>query len=242
MPSTLILIPFALVIGVGVMFLWMMRREVRGLRQQRLTGEGWPPSTPVLLENPRAWLAVKSEDLRAIAGALNLHHVGPCSWADAPQRAEDRVFISPPVDGWVLVFGASLPAPEDDVDRFYRFLMDLSRETGLVVYFSADPIFHHHAWVKALNGRVVRAYAWADEVLWNQGDLTQAERDLHVFCLPYHPANGAPSPRVREQARLNCERVPAIAARWSVEPRAIDATAAGHRPGIVGEFTHPKHH
>ena len=120
--------------------------------------------------------------------------------------------------------------------------MDLSRETGLVVFFSADPIFHHHAWVKALNGRVVRAYAWADEVLWNQGDLTQAERDLHVFCLPYQPAHGAPSPRAREQARLNCERVAAIAARWSVEPRAIDASAAGHRPGIVGEFTHPKHH
>src|SRR5882724_11289013 len=51
---------------------------------------------------PTCWLAIKSRNLRAVQSALALHHVKPCSWTQGI-AGEARLFIAPPVAGWVLV-------------------------------------------------------------------------------------------------------------------------------------------
>jgi hypothetical protein len=241
--APLILIPFALVIALGALFWWLYLRQTHLASLLKPAGSGsWPPAAPLLFDNPRAWLAVRTTDVHSLVDALDLRHISPCAWADAPQRAEEGVFVSPPIEGWVLLFGAGLPEPSDDVDEFFKFLTALSRRCGLVTYFSTDAIFHHHAWVKANDGRIVRAYAWADEVLWNQGELTQAERDLRLYCLPYDWRPDHVSPRARDQARHNCERIPMLASRWGIEPRAVDAQTTGLRPGVLGKLPHHKLH
>ena len=217
LPSTLILIPFAMVVAFGALFWWLHHQRVQEIAHPHpIGGSAWPPAVPLFFENPRSWLAVRADDLQMLVSALDLHHLSPCGWAEALDRAEEGVFVSPPVDGWVLVFGGALPEPSDDVDEFYKFIVAVSRECGLVTYFSADPIFHHHAWVRANDGRIVRAYAWADEVLWNQGELSQAERDLRLYCLPYDLRADQVSRRVRDQARHNCDRLPMLSSRWAV--------------------------
>ncbi|MBI3879077.1 MAG: hypothetical protein HY301_03320 [Verrucomicrobia bacterium] len=239
-----ILISLGFTVGVGFFFWWLARRHTRIIpyRLDDSSLSGWPPESPLFADLPRAWLAIKTQDIRAVATALNLQRTTPCAWSDAVTHADDRVFISPPADGWVLVLGAGLPEPEEDVDRFFRFLLDLSRELGLVVYFSAENIFYHHAWVKANDGNVVRAYAWADQALWNQGELTQVERDLRLVCEPYREPGRRPSPRAVAAAQQNCERLADLAARWALDPRAMDTRTAARRPGLAGEFKHPKLH
>jgi hypothetical protein len=231
----LVLLGVVLVTAAG--FLLYRHWQTKRVTLRWVPHDDWPVDDPVLYENPACWLAIKSNDPDEVRAALELHDPLPCSWAEGIERAaEHRVFVTPPVDGWVLVFGAGLPEPTDDVDEFFRFITTLSRRIGLVLYFSSRRVVGQHAWVKTLNGQIVRAYAWAGETLWNQGELTQAERDLRLRCQPYGATESRPAP-MNEVARFNCERVAALAARWSIDPKTIDTRMLRRQTGIAGEFT-----
>src|SRR6185295_7557650 len=107
---------------------------------------------------------------------LRLNNPTPCSWEEGLARAQGhKLFISPPVGGWILVMGSDLPDPGDDVDKCFRFILDLSRKLGHVQYFSANRVVDHHSWAQAEQGRVLRAYAWAGRTVWHQGKMTRAE-------------------------------------------------------------------
>ncbi len=123
--------------------------------------------------------------------ALALHNPKPCLWSEGLSGdGEQKLFVSPPVSGWILVIGPALPDPSDDVDVCFRFLLELSRKVGQVQFFNANSMLNEHAWVRADAGRIVRGYAWAGKTLWNQGAATQAERDLGMKCYDYTEATG----------------------------------------------------
>ena len=87
----------------------------------------------------------------------------PCSWEEGLIEARERkLFISPPVGGWILVVGSSLPDPTEDVDECYRFLTSLSRKLGHVQFFSTNRFDNHHAWALIDQGRVFRLIADLD--------------------------------------------------------------------------------
>jgi len=152
---------------------------------------------------------------------------------------EAKLFIAPPVKGWILVFGSGLPEPQDDVDACYRFVVELSRRLGHVQLFSASRILHHHAWVRAESGRIIRAYAWAGRTLWVQGQRTRAEKELAVTCLDYADAvEGAGGFGLPDRITANVDKVPLLAARWSLDPAAIDERFLEHECGIAGEPSH----
>ena len=187
---------------------------------------------------PSRWLAIKSTHPQVVQAALGLHKPTPCSWEEGLTIAQDqKLFISPPLAGWILVMGSRLPEPADDVDKCFRFIVELSRKLGQVQFFSANRAVNHHAWVQAHYGHVQRAYAWAGKTLWNQGRVTQAEIDLRLKCFDYAEA----APRIHfahsDPACLNTERVPLLAARWSVDPNAIDARMLKESQGIAGELS-----
>lgn len=192
---------------------------------------------PFLFDRPTKWMAIKSSHLSRVQKALGLRNAAPCSWAEGFGRvAETRLFLSPPVQGWVIVVGAGLPEPGDDIDKLFHFLRGIAQEIGAVHYFYADRVFHHHAWIRMENEDVVRAYAWADETLWNQGDLTGAERFLEVKCFEYGEAP-LPYPfSTRESVAANCEKVLQLAARWSIDPMALNSHNLRTGLGIAGHL------
>ena len=234
----LLLIPLGLSIGVGaLMALFIVRTVQDRLKfQQRATARrrGDRLSRPIralLFERPGRWLAVKSASSKTVQTALGLSDAAPCSWDEGLIEARDeKLFISPPVDGWVLVVGSSLPDPAEDPDKCFHFLRRISIELGHVQYFGANHVVNHHAWAIVDSGDVFRAYAWADEVLWNQGVVTAAERELKLMCLAY----GAVSERGTEGHARNCERLTRLASEWSVDPAAVAEEVAEGEPGIVG--------
>lgn len=197
---------------------------------------------PVLYETPNRWLAIKCDYPQAIQAALDLHRPTPCSWEQGLAGVrEDKLFISPPVKGWILVIGTRLPDPADDVDFVFRFVLHLSRTFGEVQYFSANRAISSHAWVKAERARILRAYAWAGTTIWNQGVPTDAERELDLRCFDYGEAPPPAFPP-KHSHRLNVEKVSQLAGRWSVDPTALDARAIPPHPGIAGEFYYNKPH
>jgi len=175
-----------------------------------------------------------------VQAVLNLDGPKPCSWEDGMAAAgEDKVFISPPLSGWVLVVGPGLPDPAEDIDDCYRFLADLSRKLGHLQFFSVSRVLNYHGWALLERGHVFRAYAWAGETLWNQGPLTAAERELQMLCVAYGAEQNALA--LREALAANSEKVNQLAARWSVDPAAIPP-ATWSRWGIVGQFSQSKFH
>ena len=188
------------------------------------------------LNRPPCWLAIRSRNLLAVQSALRLNNPRPCSWAEGLAGAgEKKMFISPPVDGWILVIGSALPDPADDVDACYRFVLELSRKLGHVQFFSANRVLNHHAWVQVEAGRVRRAYAWAGKTLWKQGLKTAAEVDLGLKCFDYLETAERTSFGLPEIIIANVEKVPLLAARWSIDPAGIDEGFFEHARGIAGE-------
>lgn len=133
-------------------------------------------------------------------------------------RSRERsLFLSSPVDGWTLVIGGALPDPEVDVDQLYRFLADLSRETGEVQFFTSDRVLGFHGWARLRDGRVLRGYLWAGETLWNEGRMTLDERLLGLRCRDY---GVEPEPLAYGEIaaeHTNSERVPLLARQWGID-------------------------
>jgi hypothetical protein len=131
--------------------------------------------------------------------------------------------------------GSGLPDPSDDVDACFRFVLGLSRKLGQVQFFSASRILHHHAWVRAERGHVVRAYAWAGKTIWKQGLTTAAEKELRLKCFEYADPPQTTLFGEPEGIAANVDRLPLLAARWSLDPGEIDERFLQHERGIAGE-------
>ncbi len=234
----LMLIPLGMSIGMGCLIVLFVVRAVqdrlkftRRTTERRLRPRGSKSMRSVLFERPGRWLAVRSASSKNVQAALGLADGLPCSWDEGLAEAcEKKLFISPPVDGWVLVVGSSLPDPEDDPDESFHFLRRISQELGHVQYFGVNRVLNHHAWAIVDSGEIFRAFAWADEVLWNQGIMTAAERELKMTC----PGYGMVSERGTEGYVHNCERITRLAAEWSVDPALVAEEVADGEPGIVG--------
>lgn len=195
-------------------------------------------SGPFVFERPNRWLAIKCSTLDRVQAALGVHNPTPCPLSEGFSRLSDRkLFISPAIKGWILVVGNSLPDPADDIDKLYRFLMRIADDLGSVQFFCADRVLNHHAWVRIENNRVYRAYAWAGETLWNQGDATAAERALDLKCFSYGEAP-LPFPFTgRDSLITNTDKVIQLAARWSVDPLAVNNQALQADLGITGDLS-----
>ena len=232
----LLLLSFSIALSVGLSIIVAVVRRARHKPVVLAARAPAPSSCPYehscIYRRPGCWLAIKSRNLTTVQTALGLHNPKPCSWTEG---LEEELFIAPVVKGWVLVMGSGLPDPSHDVDACFRFLVEVSRKLGQVQFFSASRVLLHHAWVKAHKGKVLRAYAWAGKTLWKQGAPTTAERELGLKCFDYfEPAERAlfGQPDV---VSLNVDKVPLLAARWSLDPARIDEHLLENARGVAGE-------
>ena len=241
----LLMLVVGIVLGMLVVFSVLM---VHALRKERLATRRLPRHSEFLrgdrrtpagmFSAPTRWLAIQSGNPQLVQGALGLANPRPCSWEEGLTAAhEHKLFISPPLGGWILVMGSNLPEPGDDVDKCFRFLLDLSRKLGHVQFFSINRAVNHHAWAQVEHGVVRRAYAWGGRTLWNQGRLTRAEIELALKCYDYGDGEDRVDFGRVDPTAVNTERVPLLASRWSLDPTAIDARALKEHQGIAGKLS-----
>jgi hypothetical protein len=235
---TVLLVTTAVIVGtfaVGLAGIWKRRRKATNANA---FAEPQDLSAPFLFDRPTRWMAVKCTNIQKVQSAIGLHNPTPCPLSEGFSRLnEHKLFISPPVKGWILVVGNSLPDVAEDVDKLFRFLMKVASELGSVQYYAANRVLSHHAWARIENNRVYRAYAWAGETLWNQGERTAAEKELELKCYEYCDSP-LPYPfTARDSHVANTEKVMQLAARWSIDPMAVNNQNLRASFGIAGDLS-----
>lgn len=238
----LILLLLGVVMGIGVagfvLVIYSLRKGKLAERNRLFRIDRERRSASALLGLPNRWLAIRSGNPYVVQAALGLYKPTPCSWEEGLSAAtEQKLFISPSVNGWVLVFGSSLPDPADDVDKCFKFVLDVTRKLGQVQFFSYNRVVSYHSWVQADQGRILRAYAWAGKTLWNQGTPTRAEAELGLTCYDYSEAAPRQTFAQSDPVAINTERVPMLAGRWSLDPAAIDLRTLRQSHGITGRLS-----
>jgi hypothetical protein len=244
--AALLIMLLGIVLGVGVTCTFLVVHFVR--KGRHLSQAGLRPK-PELLQRerrlrslvfnlPARWIAIKSANPRTVQAALGLHNPTPCSWEEGLNATHgQKLFISPPVRGWILVMGPNLPEPGEDVDMCFRFVVELSRKLGQVQFFSVNRAVNHHSWVLADSGSIQRAYSWAGRTTWNQGRKTRAEFDLGLKCFDYGEGEDRVEYGRIDPAVANTERLPLLAARWSIDPTSIDSRTMKENQGIAGRLS-----
>ncbi|WP_326661189.1 HEAT repeat domain-containing protein [Streptomyces sp. NBC_00385] len=218
--------------------------------------------TPVGMRLCGAWYAVPTADQDAVLAAFDLGNPQPAtlrtgeavwhrvyhSWEqNRPHSACSRVFVSPALDGWTLVFGHSSQDTHriqdaDDREEVFGLVVrercaELSRRFGSAHWYGVSGGDGWTAWCIAEDGEVVRHYDAFDAE--ENGDGGPAHPAETGYLLP-HQENGFPRGafdgvnaadadavvaryrQVKEDLRIpdTCY-ADDIAARLSVDPRAL---------------------
>ena len=185
----------------------------------------------VSFATPMAWFAIRSEDGARVCDVMGLEAPAKANWQSgvAALREEgegaSRVFISPPIDGWILVAGLALPHPVGPrfVDKCLPLMEELARHFADVQYFCCFPAIDHYGWARAREGKLIRAFALGDEgLIWNRGRPSRDERLLGLKLF-----------EIKEDARRGSEaalgslfdagegHVVRLAGKWGIDPMRL---------------------
>jgi hypothetical protein len=198
------------------------------------------PEQAVAFGTKCAWLAIRTTDANALHRLLALEGAHVSSWREGVEAGYSRmapsVFVTPPIDGWVLVLGYPL------LELTGSAVVALSLRTKLAVqYFLSVDGAHAYGWMHADAGTLVRAFAVVDDsVLETHGPPTQHEQDLEInFDIHQEPpafSKADPQPyRQWLRKQVSEDMVLRIAERWSVDPSKLDQRKLGK--GWIARWT-----
>jgi hypothetical protein len=164
----------------------------------------------------QAWLAVRSGEPAEVLAALGLRDLGTVPWRDGIDLAhltDDRVAVTPPIDGWVLAVGRWLLRPGVDV-------IGLSATLHTEVqYFATHRVTELHRWQRAADGELLRAFGYVGQT----GEITSWHGDPD----PAERAAGLPGALDDETTVLVGEKdVLAVARAWSIDPTTLSGQPA----------------
>lgn len=165
------------------------------------------PDAPQAFGQKTGWALVRSRDPEGVMDALGLSARKSANWKSGLAVVSDqRCFVSPSLDGWVLLIGGG----EKLLDRDQ--LERLSRRYSETQLFVAREEKALYGWARFQNGSCRRAYAMqAGQVCRDEGELTREEIQLGFGRFP-------------RKNTVGCEGFPdrdavlAIAAAWGLDP------------------------
>lgn len=143
----------------------------------------------------QSWLALRNSDRSKVAEAMSTRNL--------------TMNVLEPERDWTLATGKLPEAPDP---ALMALLTELSREFGEALYFATYRIVEYHAWARAREGRVVRAFAYlgeSGEVLLNQGRPTAAEIEAGL------------EPDAVDEWTPDDDTVFAIARAWGIDPAEV---------------------
>lgn len=243
-------IPGVLAFAVLLFLLWagfLRRRPVEPPSAppppEPLTFDG-VPDKPMGFGYKNLWIAVPATSTEEVAAALGLEEVVPCNWRSGYQAVYSypgtHIFVTPPLDGWVLAAGWALPGPGNPsaLESWQDLMSRLSETFGEAQFFANHRVSSYTAWARYRNGRVERLFAQGDDPLHDLGWQTPEEEELGFrFFEPNSPEAEEEGYWDREDLRSPDESdVMALAERWSLDPSRLGERDLPPSTGLAGRL------
>jgi hypothetical protein len=184
-----------------------------------------------------AWLAIRGSDSSVVAAALDLHDLQSANWEYGVWHATEadyRIFITPPVNGWVLAVGIPLLFESDDHQT--KRIVPLSKQFGEAQFFSSMRTSAAYLWARAVRGNVIRVFYEGDGTRREEGDKTDEEKQLGFrFFDASSPESTEPGYWQRKDLiHLNEDYVLKVAGKWSIDPSKLDQMGLPTLIGVIG--------
>lgn len=143
------------------------------------------PDEPCPFGYKTVWYAIKDETPKSVIEKLRLEVVCEANWKSGLEqtRLTDYVFVSPSINGFVLVINLISLSKNADHDMAKKHACFFNE----FFYFGSHRIAGYYAWAKFINGELMRAYAYigeGGELFWNEGDITIEELKLGFDKFP----------------------------------------------------------
>lgn len=165
------------------------------------------PEPPASFAHKSGWLVIRSRDAGAVCDALGFRERKAANWtAGLAAVSPNRWFVSPVLDGWVVVVGqGDKPLSQENFDR-------LSRSFPEVQAYVSDREKSIYVWSLCRKGQMCRAYGISGgQVFLDQGDWTAEEIALGFGRFPRQNSG-------YREGFPDQDAVLAIAAAWGVDP------------------------
>jgi hypothetical protein len=196
---------------------------------------GGVPTPPEPFGYKQGWLAVRAEDSSTVAAALPFRLIRRAGWkegvvaADKPLAGE--IFVTPPVNGWVLVVGvwASSWNGQEDEAELERQVAALSVRFGEAQFFGTQRVVEYHQWILAKEGQIQRCFGYVgdkDESICNRGPLTGAEKEFDFA-------------EINKSWFPDEQDVMKVAADWSLDPTQLSANSGPSGMGVLMQGRNP---
>ena len=200
------------------------------------------PDSPIGLGYKNSWLAVRSERSEAVISFLAIDRLQSGNWKSGCIAAYNGgMFVTPPINGWVLVFTSKIPTPdtESDAEEWTALMKSLSEKFGESQFFGTHRIVGYNAWAQFVHGHEVRAYAFSGEsgeTLVDRGARTEAEIELgyRYFDSNSHESKDDSYWDREDLCYPDEDHVMALAGKWSVNPSSIGELNLPQSIGWVG--------
>lgn len=151
-----------------------------------------------------SWFAIKAEDPAAVLDTLGIADATPANWKSglaamytSRPKADVWTFVSPPVDGWIFILSPWLPYPSLETEhaigqKFEALFSQLMQRFEDVQFFGSYRVVGFVAWARALKGKPIRMFSYADgDVMQNDGKQTPEEAQLGFADLSGFSASDA---------------------------------------------------
>jgi hypothetical protein len=205
-------------------------------------------NTPVPFGYKIGWLAVRSTDRDSVVRSLQLSEPIEVTWKagiDAVYNdayrllgRASKVFVSPPVDGWVFVVGDWTMGSGDEqgVHSIERLITRASAELREVQAFATSRVIDYHHWMIARDGALSRAFAISGgELLADFGEPTPVELGFSWYPLRQDADDADDGEMDDDEAEgwPNEESVMKVAGEWSVNPQLLGPSVPSTGKGVL---------
>ena len=175
------------------------------------------PDAPQPFGFKSAWLAIKGATPQSVIETLPVSNATMANWdsgfACAYDHQDERVFVTPELDGYVLVIGLWELTLEQ--------LEPIARRFEEVQYFTSHRVVEQHSWTLFQKGNLIRHYFYVGESgeVDSKGEPTPQEIELGLDKLlmseEQYDESDDDEPEYEFPNEFN---VIEIAAAWGVDP------------------------
>ncbi len=143
------------------------------------------PDMPREFLNATGWLCIKNATPQKVIKVLGLKNDQRANWESGLKAIYEgfmeKVFVSPLINGYVLVIGYIPFGVKKTVKEELSVLDKLAEEFEEMSCFTTQDTVDIHVWAKYVSGKMKRGYGWLGEsgvVYLNEGNLTPEEHKL----------------------------------------------------------------